>query len=258
MMLLTLASLPLRTTKLARGGTLQACALYDGPETPSLSNLLVSIELEESGLVVEVADSLVANGGRGLFVRLAEGAQQPVTLDKGTPFCGYAQGAMEQKADAAGGKTVAFHLRSVDAAVFFEGELRSVRACLEGYRLETGAVSGIVGHSAIRDDAGELVSIEIDASRQYFVPAAEQPSPTIMTLGQYANDLAVGGDDDERYEERAASANMLVLVQRLERDPETPSVLRPSRPIPTLARTVAISNALPMEVGCEYGERYWG
>ena len=84
-MLLALASIPLRTTRL------QACttALYDGPETPSLSNVYASIEVEDSGLVVEVADSLVANGGRGLFVRLADGAQ-PITLDKGTPFCGYA------------------------------------------------------------------------------------------------------------------------------------------------------------------------
>lgn len=251
-MLLTLASIPLRTTRL------QACALYDGPETPSLSNVYASIELEESGLVVEVADSLVADGGRGLFVRLADGAQ-PVTLDKGTPFCGYAQGAMEQSADAAGGKTVAFQLRSVDAAVFFEGELRSARACLEGYRLESGAVSGIVGHTEVRDDAGALVGLEIDPTqRQYFVPAPEQPSPTIMTLGQYANDLAVGGGNGEQYEERAASENMLVLVQRLERDPETPSTLRPSRPIPTLGRTVTISNSLPMEVGCRYGGRYWG
>ena len=49
----------------------------------------------------------------------------------------------------------------------------------------------------------------------------------------------------------------LVLVQRMERDPERPSELRPTRPVSTLARDVTFVNMEPMELGCEYGVRYW-
>ena len=48
--------------------------LYAGPSTLALCNIAASIELPESGLVLEVADSSVANGGRGLFIRETDGA----------------------------------------------------------------------------------------------------------------------------------------------------------------------------------------
>eukprot|EP00287_Rhodomonas_sp_CCMP768_P029220 CAMPEP_0202830812 /NCGR_PEP_ID=MMETSP1389-20130828/16417_1 /ASSEMBLY_ACC=CAM_ASM_000865 /TAXON_ID=302021 /ORGANISM="Rhodomonas sp., Strain CCMP768" /LENGTH=72 /DNA_ID=CAMNT_0049504483 /DNA_START=105 /DNA_END=320 /DNA_ORIENTATION=+ len=72
-----------------------------------------------------------------------------------------------------------------------------------------------------------------------------------MTLGQFANDLAIGGEDgDEKYFQRSEESNLLVLVQRLERDPDSKngSVLRPSRPISTLKRDVVFANVLPMEI----------
>ena len=47
--------------------------LYAGPSTPALRNVAASIELPESGLVLEVADSLIAPGGKGLFVRCMQG-----------------------------------------------------------------------------------------------------------------------------------------------------------------------------------------
>ena len=50
---------------------------------------------------------------------------------------------------------------------------------------------------------------------------------------------------------------MLVLVQRLERAADDETLLVPTRPISTLARDVTFENAEPMEIGCEYGERYW-
>ena len=156
--------------------------LYAGPSTPALCNVAASIELPESGLVLEVADSLVANGGRGLFIRVTDGAT--VTLDRGSPLCGYAEGEMEKVPDEAGGKTVAFHLRSPDASVFFEGHLRSVRELLD-----TPDVDSIVGHVAVRDsESGELTGLQLlDDQQQFFVPRAEQPSPpSIMTLGQMA------------------------------------------------------------------------
>ena len=65
------------------------------------------------------------------------------------------------------------------------------------------------------------------------------------------------GDEALTYDEFSAEANILVLVQRLERDPDTPELLRPSRPISTLSRKATFINAEPMELGCHYGEGYW-
>ena len=44
---------------------------------------------------------------------------------------------------------------------------------------------------------------------------------------------------------------------RLERDADDPFVLNPSRPITTLRSRTVFCNARPMELGCEYGERFW-
>jgi hypothetical protein len=43
----------------------------------------------------------------------------------------------------------------------------------------------------------------------------------------------------------------------MERNPERPSELRPTRPVSTLSRDVTFVNTEPMELGCEYGMRYW-
>ena len=251
-------------------------APYSGPICEQLTNVLESIHLSESGLILEVADSIVAPGGRGLFVRLAPGAA-PVTLDACSPFCGYATGGMAAAADVSCGKTVAFHLASLSTAVFFEGQLLTVRQILNGHSDGQGQgaadVRAIAGHVAVRDTSGALVGIEADAEYtgpRYFVPSADEGELSIMNLGQMANDLAIGdhgltvGDSNAEAESRAEytarsrDANILVLVQRLERDPDDPATLRPSRPISTISREVTIANERPMEVGCEYGGRYWG
>ena len=118
--------------------------VYEGPSCNELSNIVASIELEESGLIVEVADSLVANGGRGLFVRLMDGVES-VTLDAASPFCGYASGSMQVEPDALGGKTVAFLLGGLDTAVFFEGRLATIRMLLQdGENIER-----IAGHDVL-------------------------------------------------------------------------------------------------------------
>ena len=85
--------------------------------------------------------------------------------------------------------------------------------------------------------SGEAAALRVERSRATF------PTRTLTYLLD-------GGEGRTRLREK--------LEQRLERDPETPSMLRPSRPIPTLGRTITISNSLPMEVGCRYGGRYWG
>ena len=258
--------------------------IYVGPmcEDNQLSNLVASVELADVGVALEVADSVaVADGGRGLFIRCIGGAEA-VTLDEGTAVCGYAEGAMCAAPDSAGGKTVAFALASLDAVVWFEHRLHAVRDLLEGGEGIGQGIEGIAGHVAERDDAGRLVGIALDADydQRYFVPSAAADAPvdsvaaklTIGGFGQMANDLAVGsicaddaevstGRSDEEcqamYEEASSDANLLVLVFRLERDAERPSVLVPSRPISTLSRSITFINDVPMELGCAYGGRYW-
>ena len=143
--------------------------------------------------------------------------------------------------------------------------------------LSDEGVERVAGHALVRDAvSGEVDRLELLGELRYFVPAAQQPSPpTIMTLGQRANDLALGeavaeasgaaaqgeeylAADEAMYTGRSAVANALVLVQRLERNPDAPTELRPTRPITTLARTVTFANVVPMEVGCQYGGQYWG
>ena len=99
--------------------------VYAGPVCETLQNVVGTIELPSSGVVLEVADSAVADGGRGLFIRCMEGVES-VTLSAGTAVCGYADGAMVKAADKAGGKTVAFSLREPGTNVFFEQQLWTV------------------------------------------------------------------------------------------------------------------------------------
>ena len=222
--------------------------VYSGPTAEKLTNIAASIPLEESGLVVEVADSIVAPGGFGLFVRCESG---PVTLDALSPFCGYAHGEMREAADAAGGKTVQFNLQSLSTIVFFEGQMWPVGDLLQQEGLS------IAGYTATRDG---LVVDESYSGPKFFVPASPPGELSIMNVGQMANDLAIGGANSGAYAADSRAANLLGLVQRLERDPAHAdgTVLRASRPISTLARTVTIANTQPAEIGCEYGAGYWG
>lgn len=125
---------------------------------------------------------------------------------------------------------------------------------------------GIAGHIAITDDTGTIVDVALDTSfkgPRYFVPRESQPSPLPVTaLGQMANDLAYGDvadepTDSEAYERASEASNLLCLVFRLERDPQQPSLLVPSRPISTISRSISFVNDVPMELGCRYGGRYW-
>ena len=187
--------------------------VYAGPTCSSLTNCVASVEL--NGLFVEVADSIVAPGGRGLFIRCADGIEG-VTVGGATPLCGYADGGMELIPDSEGGKTVAFALREPSSAVFFEKELHSVGSLLE-------AGLSIAGHDATLDSSGMLASITLDESYdgpRYFVPR-EPMELSVMNIGQFANDLAIGGSQQPstEYYEKSRGANLIVLVQRLERHP---------------------------------------
>lgn len=102
---------------------------YNGPVCPELHNVISCIELPQSGLVLEVADSVVAAGGRGLFIRCMEEVAS-VTLPEGTAVCGYADGEMVTTVDESGGKTVLFRLANLSTSVFFEQQLWTVRCAL--------------------------------------------------------------------------------------------------------------------------------
>ena len=242
--------------------------------------------------MLEVADSVVANGGRGLFIRCLGEETESVTLEEGTAVCGYAEGSMRTSAES--DKSVAFALASVDSVVWFERELRTVADVLADESIVSVALpsnrpvyfatcarthfsietahplalpqDSIAGHIVAYDDASaQALDIGLDASYdgpRYFVPAEPQPSPLPITaLGQMANDLAVGDLDDEAgeeaYEEISEVSNLLVLVFRLERDENNPRLLVPSRPISTTGRSITFVNDVPMELGCRYGRRYW-
>ena len=90
-------------------GCSNAPDIYVGPmpDENILSNVVSSIELPSVGVVLEVADSVVTDGGRGIFIRCL-GETESVTLDEGTAVCGYADGTMEAAADS--DKSVAFAL----------------------------------------------------------------------------------------------------------------------------------------------------
>lgn len=244
-----------------------AAPVYEGtsPEDGVVSELAASLELPEHGLVLEVGRSVVAPDGRGLFVRCTDDERE-VSLSIGTAVCGYAAGSMQVEPDL-GGKAVGFALDSLDASCWFEKQLLSVRDVLE-----LPDVDAIVGHEVIRAASGELEAIELDAEyagARYFIPDAVQSEEvSILNAGQFANDLAVRLPPDggasaatttatDDYADASAEANLLVLVYRLERDADTPSILVPSRPITTLARSVTFANTVPMELGCRYGARYW-
>lgn len=234
-------------------GCQNAPDIYCGPmcEDNELRNPVASVTLESVGLVLEVAESVVANGGLGLFVRCLGEDTEQVTVDEGTAVCGYCEGTMRAAAES--DKAVAFALASPESVVWFERELRTVADVLADESVEE-----IAGHVAERTAAGELSGIALDAAwdgPRYFVPSEPQPSPLPVTaLGQMANDLAIGNiadeSDDATYDRQSGESNLLCLVFRLERDEQRPGLLLPSRPISTMSRSITFVNDVPMELGC--------
>ena len=233
--------------------TLRWLEIYAGPEAADLQGVVANVELPAVGLALTVADSTVEGAGKGLFINCLEGVGS-VTLEAGTAVCGYADGGFCD-ADSGGGKTVAFALKNPDTSVFFDKELWTVAELLE--RDDSG-VDAIAGHSF---ESGVL-SLDGSYRNRYYVPDAAQQEFSVMNIGCMANDLADINSGDALdatadYGERSDARNALVLVQRLERDADDPFVLNPSRPITTLRSRTVFCNARPMELGCEYGERFW-
>jgi hypothetical protein len=261
---------------LARGVNavaLETHPVYMGPVPAGgvVAGVVGSIELPESGLVLEVGESTSPGAGLGLFIRCSvqfntDGsvASPLAILDAGTPLCGYAPGTMQPYADT-GGKSVAFGVsEDGSGCVWFETELRPLWQVLE-----MSDVHALAGHDISRSHIGDnndsikelkVTPVHGYDGAKYFVPSELPISMDVLSIGCMANDLAYssGPDTAASYFARSKSANILALVQRLERDPSSNTTLRPSRPISTISKPVSFTNFEPMEIGCEYGDKYWG
>ena len=94
---------------------------------------------------------------------------------------------------------------------------------------------------------------------RYFVPD-DVPFDDlgIISFGMYANDLAWMGPatTSEAYAERSASHNVLQLVWRMAWDTDR-GCLVPTWPVVALGQDLRLCNKEPMEVGIQYGWRYW-
>jgi len=250
---------------------------YEGPVPTggtvggTVGGIVATVELPESGLILEVGESVSPDAGLGLFVRCSvqfnsDGSIAPplVIIDAGTPLCGYAAGDMQPKADV-GGKSVKFGVSEDGVGcVWFESKLQPLRQVLQMLDVDGLAGHDIETHPANdASDTTQLTVKPIDGYKgaKYFVPSSVTSMPMdILSIGCMANDLAYSTEKDTaaKYKTRSKLSNILSLVQRLERDPSSTNTLRPSRPIPTISKPVSFTNYEPMEIGCEYGDAYWG
>ena len=85
--------------------------------------------------------------------------------------------------------------------------------------------------------------------------SAQSNHPSADAYRASSDDLEDASDDDDSDDWSEAVGEK--LVQRLERSAERSGCLVPTRPIPTLAKTVTFTNRVAMEIGCQYGEVYW-
>lgn len=235
---------------------------YSGltPTSGTLSDATKAMAVPKiDGLVLEVADSLVAeNAGRGLFIRCLPGVDE-VAVDGGTALCGYGGGEMcATRPERAAGRYTQFKLIGC-APVWFEGNLESACALLQ-----RDDIDSIVGHEAVRDASGLLKTIRADdtysGTHQFFVPSEDAVTGaelSVSSCGIMANDLAALAPTSAEYDASSAEKNLLVLVQELARDPADASVLVPTRPVPTVARGTTFTNSAPMEIGISYGSDFW-
>ena len=256
---------------------LREARVYKGPAPSSIDRHEASIVAriptsQNNGLVLEVADSTIEGGGKGIFVRAA--GDEDVWQTKGSAFCGYARGGFA--ADLGGlsrnqrQRTFEFRLDDgTDSTLWFRGNLLSVAEAVQ----QTKATH-LAGHQLVFGDDDSLLDVQPIEDHahafRYFVPRQQQPAEelAIQALGQMVNDLAGGydlqGEDD--YHERSEANNVLVLVPQLglqvseEHGSATERrVLQPNgAPIMTMCHTIQIPNTdEPMEVGCQYGYHYW-
>lgn len=253
--------------------------------------IIAGFTLQELGLDLVVAPSMIATGSYGLFVTLTEGVES-TTVPSMQLLCGYAAGGSGagtfQYVDQ-GDKTVGFSLAGPDTAVFFQRQLMNVRDALKLVAETTkGTSCGLAGHAVIRDAQGNVVDVAVDTQAtdnfaRYFVPTLvnimdnddddndgdattrsnnnNHHPISIGNLGQFCNDLAWSYDDPpqtrQEYEARSDERNAVQLVWRLELDAESHGLV-PTWPVSVLSRDTIFQNKdVFMELGTKYGWNYW-
>jgi hypothetical protein len=231
-----------------------------------------SLELQELGLVLSVAESSVA-GALGLFVRISDDVDQ-ATLPAMTLLAGYAKGTFYDKDQ--GDKTVGFSLFSMDAPVFFNRQLMTIQEAMACCCVATKTTSSsetleqqevrVAGHDVYYDEEEDKIVILPTSSSgeplpfcRYFVPNGDDEM-NVTNFGQYCNDRAfqIGMDmvDPTEYMSRCETENCVRLAWRLEFD-EKANMLKPSWPVSILSRDMRFCNREPIELGTTYGWSYW-
>jgi len=240
-----------------------------------------SLELQELGLVISVAESSVATGTLGLFARISDDADE-TTLPAMTLLAGYAKGTFHDEDQ--GDKTVGFSIFSTDAPVFFNRQLMTIQEAMAACCTSDIAVR-VAGHDVYYDEEDDKVVVwptNNEPFARYFVPNSEDEM-NVTNFGQYCNDRAfqIGmasssssssmdqddttdtsattettTTDEYSYKSRCESENCVRLAWRLEFDQEA-NMLKPSWPVSILSRDLKFSNRELMELGTTYGWNYW-
>uniref|UniRef100_A0A7S4D3C4 Uncharacterized protein n=1 Tax=Eutreptiella gymnastica TaxID=73025 RepID=A0A7S4D3C4_9EUGL len=201
-----------------------------------------------------------------MFLALGEYVAD-VTLPQGTCVCGYAKGTFHSAEE--GDKSVMYSFNGPDNLVFYNKQLMPLREAIVSAVSEAQPPAAgeavdlqdtLLGHTVLvlGPDQVEIVPEENFTAR-YFVPD-DVPFDDlgIISFGMYANDLAWMGPatTSEAYAERSASHNVLQLVWRMAWDTDR-GCLVPTWPVVALGQDLRLCNKEPMEVGIQYGWRYW-
>lgn len=185
---------------------------------------------------------------------------------QGTPICGYARGYFSDKSD--GDKSVGFLFGGNSAnatAVFYNQQLMTLGDALLTIHQEQIAHNKeqpvtLFGHRVDVDPESGVVTVAVDEdfSSRIFIPDVKKEDEFSATsLGVYANDLAYDPDSNEQqYFENSERNNILQLVWRLAKDEKNGMVV-PTWPVVVIKQDVRLLNTLPMEVGLQYGFKYW-
>eukprot|EP00546_Thalassionema_frauenfeldii_P003514 CAMPEP_0178934382 /NCGR_PEP_ID=MMETSP0786-20121207/23831_1 /TAXON_ID=186022 /ORGANISM="Thalassionema frauenfeldii, Strain CCMP 1798" /LENGTH=302 /DNA_ID=CAMNT_0020612157 /DNA_START=46 /DNA_END=954 /DNA_ORIENTATION=- len=232
---------------------------YVGP-VGSITDTEGGIAIGDLSLQVSVAKSLVSQG-RGLFLCIyddekedSDGAVEEIIIPQGTPICGYARGYFSDKSD--GDKSVGFLFGGNSAnatAVFYNQQLMTLGDALltiyqEQIAHEKEQPVTLFGHRVDVDPENSVVTV---------VDIKKEDEFSATSLGVYANDLAYDPDSNEQqYFENSERNNILQLVWRLAKDEKNGMVV-PTWPVVVIKQDVRLLNTLPMEVGLQYGFKYW-
>lgn len=297
---------PLRVRHAARASLPLCCSAYiddgsalpvPGPSIQAPTAVETKVHIAELGVVLQVAQSLVAPGERGLFIRLADDfPRDHVVLPAGRPLCGYCGGANVFTDAVRGNMAVPFAFDSAQSVVLYHGELRPLQQVVT----ESGA-DGVYAHRVQRygpGGAGVMVTRDEAVTRRVLVPdearaaaAGGVPGCTREGVAQFCNDHAYSPDLLERkeagwtYERASFERNLLILAWSLRpssrdepldepvHDP-TPWADRPQGSSPAqgarattlvpgamcavLARAARLDrSAGSVELGLHYGIDYW-